>query len=821
MDLSGRQSLPARIAHCVLCVTVLIVAANAAWAGPYVANRPPLKPSALIKLPIGSIEPQGWLHHQLRLQADGFHGHLTEISSFLKKDGNAWLDAEGHGDHGWEEVPYWLKGYLNCALVLNDKDMLAEAKIWVDGALASQKPDGWFGPDAGRTGVATRIEGRDDLWPNMIMLACLQDWYDATGDPRVIELMTKYFRYLAERPEEQYLLGYWPKMRGGDNLASIYWLYNRTGDEWLLKLAAKNHRQTARWDEGVINWHNVNIGQAFGEPATWWLQSHDPADRQAAYRNWQTVRDEYGQMPGGMFAADENARPGCDDPRQAVETCGMVEEMLSHEVLLAITGDVVWADRCEDVAFNSLPAALTADLKGLRYLTASNMAVSDHNSHSPGIQNGGPMFQMNPHRHRCCQHNWGHGWPYYAQHLWYATPDGGLAAVLYSECEVTARVGQSGAQVTIQEETDYPFDETIRLRVTAHKPVDFPLWLRVPQWCEKPAVTVNGRSVTPKRSDSGVLVLDRSWKSGDRVELKLPAEIRVRKWVQNHGAVSVDRGPLTYALQIAERYERTGGTDRWPAYDILPDSPWNVGLVLDAEDPARSFKLVRGTMPAGDSPWTQENVPLRLQAQGRRIPEWQLDQHGLVAELQDSPVRSDEPVQEITLIPMGAARLRISAFPVIGNGPNAARWEAPQVPVLQYKTDASHTFDGDRVDAIADGLIPKSSNDHSIPRHTFWPHTGTAEWVEARFDSPRTVRAVKVYWFDDTKGGGGCRVPASWRLLYRAGDDWKPVKTDDAYRTAPDRFNTVRIAPVSTRALRVETQLRPDYSAGVLELVVE
>jgi len=271
----------------------------------YVFNRSPLQPSALVKLPIGAIRPEGWLRHQLELQAEGMMGHLGEISPFLAKEGNAWLSADGVGDHGWEEVPYWLKGYLNTALVLDDATMLDEARIWIEGALASQKEDGWFGPDQGRGGKATRLQGRDDLWPNMIMLFCLQDWYDATGDERVIELMKRYFRYLASVPDERYLLGYWPKMRGGDQLWSIYWLYNRTGEEWLLELAEKNHRNTARWDEGLPNWHNVNIAQCFGEGATWWLQSGEQSDLESANRNWLEVRRLYAECQANLVRVHE------------------------------------------------------------------------------------------------------------------------------------------------------------------------------------------------------------------------------------------------------------------------------------------------------------------------------------------------------------------------------------------------------------------------------------------------------------------------------------------------------------------------------------
>src|SRR5262249_48940170 len=167
------------------------------------------------------------------------------------------------------------------------------------------------------------------------------------------------------------------------------------------------------------------------------------ADRhlQSAERNYRMIRDMYGQVPGGMFGGDEMCRKGYADPRQAIETCGMVEMMFSNERLLGVTGQTLWADRCEDVAFNSLPAALTADFKGLRYLTSPNMILSDKQSKAPGLANGGDMLEMNPYLHRCCQHNFGHGWPYFAEHLWMATTDNGLAAALYSGCKMTAKGG--------------------------------------------------------------------------------------------------------------------------------------------------------------------------------------------------------------------------------------------------------------------------------------------------------------------------------------------------------------------------------------------
>jgi len=782
----------------------------------YVSNREPLLASPFIKLPVGSIKPQGWVRRQLELQADGWHGHLTEISDFLKKDDGAWLNAAGGGRRGWEEPPYWLKGFGNCAYVLGDERMIAETKIWIEGALNSQQADGWFGPDKGRGGAATRLKGRQDLWPNMIMLFCLQDYYEYTGDERVIKLMTAYMKYLTTVPEDKFLVGYWPKMRAADLLFSVHWLYNRTGEGWLLDLGTKVHRNTADWSGDVINWHNVNMAQAFGGPATYYMQSRDPRHLHASYLNWKKIRGMYGQVPGGMFGGDENCRPGFTGPRQAVETCGMVEAMLSHETLLTITGDGVWADRCEDVAFNSFPAAMTPDLKALRYLTAPNMVQSDSKNKSPGLQNGGPMLHFNPHGHRCCQHNVGHGWPYYAEHLWLATPDNGLAAVLYAASEVKAKVGD-GREVTIAEKTTYPFDERIEFTISTRKAVRFPLYLRVPGWCSKPQVTINGKAMDIETEPCSYILIDRTWSAGDQVVLVLPMDIRLRRWTRNLDSVSVDRGPLTYSLKIGEKYVRQGGTDEWPAWEIYPTTAWNYGLVLNEPDPAAGFEIVKKPWPADDQPFEINAAPIELRTKAKRIPNWKMDHLGLVGKIEQSPIASDEPVETVTLVPMGAARLRISSFPTIGSGPDAQEW--PEAPA-PFGGMASHCWGADSIEAISDGLVPKKSNDQSIPRFTWWPQRGSKEWIQYKLKKPSTVSAVEVYWFDDT-GIGGCRAPAAWKLLYKDGEKFKEVSGAGMYGTEKDKFNKVTFDPVETTMLRIEVQLKPQVSAGILEVKVK
>ena len=647
----------------------------------YVNNKQPLQSLYFLKLPVGTIRPKGWILKYMELQRDGLTGQLGEISAWLAKDNNAWFSGTGKGDHGWEEVPYWLKGYGNLGYILKDEKIITETKLWLEKVFQSQQPNGYFGPSIVENQHQDNKGKTPDLWPNMLMLWCMQSYYEYSKDPRVLPFMTKYFKWESTVPDDQLLKIYWENSRGGDNLYSIYWLYNRTGEAWLLNLAEKIHRNTANWmqKDKLPNWHNVNIAQCFREPATYFMQTKDTAHLNATYNDFYLVRNIYGQVPGGMFGADENARKGYDDPRQAVETCGMVEQMASDEILTGITGDVHWADNCEDVAFNTYPAAVMPDFKSLRYLTAPNMVVSDSRNHHPGLQNEGPFLMMNPFSSRCCQHNHAQGWPYYAEHLWMATNGNGAAAVMYNSCDVTMQAG-NGTKVTFTETTEYPFSDQVKFQVATPKAARFPLYLRIPGWCSNASVVVNGQSFDVDMKAGSYARIEREWKQGDVVELKLPASLSVKKWDKNKNSVSVNYGALTFSLKIDESYKMMDSKKsaigdskwqanvdqkKWPYFEIYPAALWNYGLVLNDKPLDQQFEVVKRAWPKDDYPFTPASVPLELKAKGKIIPEWILDKNGLCDTLPQSPVAVSTKEQSIELIPMGAARLRIASFPVV------------------------------------------------------------------------------------------------------------------------------------------------------------
>ena len=773
----------------------------------YVNQRIPLYPTPFQKLPPGAIKGEGWLKVQLDLQREGFSGQLAKVSRFLNIENNAWMGNGTAVRAGWEELPYWLRGQVSLAYVTGDPKLIAECKAWIEGILKSQKPDGWFGPESNRTGQL----GTPDLWPNMLAQDVLRTYFEASGDERVLKFLLRYADYLNSLPQEKLVdpRHYWHYQRVGDQLAILVWLFNRTGEEKILGLADRLHKASNNWEGGVANRHGVNFAQGFREPATYFLFHKQKKELDATERTYNLYFNQYGQWPGGMYAADENARPGKGDPRQGTESCSVAEMMRSHSMLFEYTADTKWADRLEDVAFNWLPPTMTADLKALRYLTCANMAVSDAPSKSPGIENGGPMFLYDPNDHRCCQHNVGMAWPGFAENLWLATNDDGLMCVVPAPASLTAKAG--GTNVKIQVETIYPFEETISFKVDPEKPAKFPLILRIPEWADRATITINKKPAL-KGKATNLALLDREWKKGDVVEMTLPMNVRTIGWANRQkNAISVYRGPLAYSLKIDEEAKRIDRPNGWDAFELYPKSPWNVGL-----PPAPQFTLKKGPLKKGAQPWTLANVPLTLETQGRVIPEWATDMYGLAAPLQQSPAYSIQPPREIELVPMGAARLRVTVFPTVSTDPKAAKWVKPRSARKPLPTKWSHRNFFDSEAALSDGLIPAKSNDQEIPRFTFWDHKGTEEWVQYTYDAARTFQACRVYWFDDT-GRGECRIPETWTIQVKRDGAWFDVEPIGGYSNVKDGWSEVKFKPVAGTEIRLVAKLKPGFSAGILE----
>ncbi len=670
----------------------------------YYFNRSPLNAKPYAELPLGTIKPQGWLRDELKRMATGMTGHLDQWYPEVCGPRNAWLGGDGDT---WERGPYWIDGLYPLARLLDDEKLMAKSAKWVEWTLENQREDGYIGPrelkEEDRTVPpphGAQIISPDDWWPRMVMLKILQQHYSATGDKRVIDVMTKYFKYqlktLPEAPLRAPQGGkggsWWAQQRGGDNLMSVLWLYNVTGEPWLLELADLIYDQTLPWTQlfqdraalkvqtdhpgnpySVGGFHCVNLAQGIKTPIIRSQQDQEDKHLQATRQAFSDIRNLQGQ-PHGLYGGDEIMHGSGLD--RGSELCSAVEMMFSLEKMIEITGDVAFADRLEKIAFNVLPTQVTDDHYCRQYFQQANQVLVTKGDRSFRNDGGTRVVYGLLQGYPCCTCNYHQGWPKFTQHLWMASADRGLAAMVYGPSVVTAKVAD-GTEVTVTEETVYPFEETIRFTIETPKTVEFPLHLRVPGWCQKATITVNGKPDSQVEGGK-VAIVNRTWKSGDCVELTLPMQLRKSNWYEY--SVAIERGPLVYALRLEEQWSevKKPAPEGVPAdamhrgyRECRPTGPWNYALFEETLNDLNAKVKVTSKDTVADNPWNLENAPIELQVSAVRIPDWTLYRNS-AGPVPRSPVgkpRSAE-VETIRLIPYGCTTLRISGFPWVKDASN-------------------------------------------------------------------------------------------------------------------------------------------------------
>ncbi len=626
-----------------------------------VKNRAPLAANAFYLLPLGAVRPAGWLRRQMEIQATGLGGHLDETWADVGSN-SGWLGGTGES---WERGPYFLDGLVPLAYLLDDDRLKAKAQRYIEWTLTHQAPNGMIGPAS-----------NDDWWPRMVMLKVLAQYQEATGDPRVIPVLSRYFAHQMEALPTRPLRD-WGKFRWQDNALIVIWLYNRTGDPKLVELARLLHKQGFDWQadfadfkhtgpitpemiklgehnglgDYALTTHGVNNGQAIKAAPVWSVISGDPTDR-GGMKQMLTALDTYHGLPNGMFSCDEHFAG--TNPSQGTELCTVVETMFSLEQSLAILGDASIGDRLERIAFNALPGTFTDDMWAHQYNQEPNQVeVSLHRR--PWTTDGpeSNLYGLEP-NFGCCTANFHQGWPKFAASLWMASEDDGLVAAAYSPCEVHTTMG--GTEVHLLEETEYPFRGSVRITITPSAPSTFPLRLRIPAWADGMTVTVNGQ-VQTGAAVAGFRRLDRTWKSGDVIAIEFPMTPTVSRGF--HQSVSIDRGPLVFSYPIGEDWVKLRTRGMTADWQVFPTSEWNYALAVDE---GTAHGLAVEEQPVGGSPFALTGTPVKLQVAARKVPLWRAVD-GVADPVPQSPVTSDEAEETITLVPYGAAKLRITAFP--------------------------------------------------------------------------------------------------------------------------------------------------------------
>jgi len=617
--------------------------------------------------PLGSVRPQGWLKQQLRIQADGISGHLDEFWPDVKD--SRWFGGDAEA---WERAPYWLDGVVPLAYLLDDEALKAKVARYLDYIIAHQAEDGWLGPRTMIAAAGQEEQASYDLWGQILALKVLVQYHDATGDDRARQAVARNLRCIDRHIDRSPLFN-WGQFRWYEALIAIWWLYEKTNENWLIDLAVKLHAQGFNWRAFFERWplteatekgrwnfmgHVVNNAQAIKAHGLWWRLTQEERDQAAASDMIEKLQRYHGTVTG-VFTGDECI--GGRRPTHGTELCAVVEYMFSLEVLLSILGDAAFGDRLERIAFNALPATFSPDMWSHQYDQQVNQVECsvregrDWNTNGPESN----VFGVDP-NYGCCTANLSQGWPKFAANLWMRPQDEGLAAVAYAPSTVSTNM--RGIPIRAALQTDYPFRDTLRFTIATERPVEFPLLLRIPGWAAGATVCVGGGEAMP--AECGAFHrIEQEWQGTTVVDLTLPMKPAV--WRGYHDAVAIERGPLVYALKIGEEWRHIHEDQPYRElphadWEVYPTTLWNYALDVDEETLDRDVTFHEA--PVGEFPFSPEGAPIAASVNGRRVPEWQMV-NGSACDAPQSPVTSNEPLQELTLIPYGCTNLRVTEFP--------------------------------------------------------------------------------------------------------------------------------------------------------------
>ncbi len=610
----------------------------------------------------GELKPTGWLRRELEIQADGLSGNLDKIWPDVRDSKWAGGDREG-----WERVPYWLDGFIPLAYLLDDADKIARAKRYVDAILAGQREDGWLCP------CSDEERAKYDMWALYLIDKVLMLYYDCSGDERVPDAVRRSLFSLYGHIQEHPVFS-WAHARWFECLIPIFLLYERKPEEWLLDLARLLRKQGMDYEAIYGDWkyriperkwqwetHVVNQGMAIKEGGlASLLDCPDPSSGEAddSFSEFMlSLLFEYHGTAVGHFTVDECLAG--TSPIQGTELCGVVEAMYSYEVLYALTGRPVWADRLEKLAFNALPATVTPDMWAHQYDQQTNQVAAVRQDGARVIYgtNGAEagLYGLEP-NYGCCTANFNQGWPKFARSLLMRSRDG-ITVNAIAPCVLKTKIGD--AAVTVECATLYPFGSEVNYTVVTDRPAGFALTLRIPGTCA--AASVNGEPAEP----GSLVTLRRTWEGKSTVALALTFET---KFVPRPGGLySLERGPLVYALKIGEEwtkleYERNGVERKFPYCDweVRPATGWQYALAAADGAGVR----VKETGTTGEVPFAPENAPVTLE-----VPVYPIDwgyESGCRLVAAEKP-QSAAPVGPLTtaeFIPYGSTNIRITELPL-------------------------------------------------------------------------------------------------------------------------------------------------------------
>lgn len=727
------------------------------------------------------------------------------------------------GGHGG---PPWYDGLIyemirGCADFLATKpDPALEARL--DGyieriaAAAARDPDGYLNTYTQLKEPAHRwgLNGGNDNWQHDVynasaMVEAAVHFYRATDKTRLLQVATKLANHMADvmgpPPKHNVVPGH---SLGEEALVLLHLLFREKPElKSRMSVPVDEQRYLKLAEFWIENRGRHDGRQSYGP----YGQDHKPVLEQetieghavratllcaglaaaarvngredylaAACRLWENMVQRRMYVIGGLgaVAGHEGFGPDYALPNHGyLETCAAIGAGFFHHNMNLALGEARYADELERALYNAILPGVS--LAGNTYFYENPLEASPN------------RVRWRWHGCPCCP-------PMFLKIM------GALPGYLYAQdadsvfvnlyASSRAHLTVHGCKVAVRQATLYPWDGKVRIEIEPEREIDFALHVRLPGWCDQPALQLNGQPLAAPEKVRGYARLRRKWRPGDVVELSLPMPVqRLKahpKVEAGKGRVALQRGPLIYCLEAVDN----GGHVR--NLVIPPEAP--LGFQHRADLLGGVTVITGPALALHRMAW-----PDSLYLPSSRVP-------GVIH-------------VEFTAIPYFVNANRQPGEMRVWAAETTSQAEPLPLPTLAVgaSASASHCWQNDTVSALNDQAEPAASDDAKIPRFTWWDHRGALEWVQYDFERPTQVASVEVFWWDERRIQAHCRVPQSWRLLYQSGGEWQRVTGASGYGVEMDRFNQVAFDPVETTALRLEVQLQPGWSGGILEWRVE
>ena len=590
------------------------------------------------------LKPEGWLRRQLEIQAEGLSGNLHKIWPDIRD--SAWI---GGKCEGWERVPYWLDGFIPLAYLLENEEMIATAKKYIDSIISKQQPDGWICP------CKKEERKKYDTWAIQLICKTLTVYYECSGDERIPEViynaLKNYFELLKEG--EIKLFG-WAQYRWFETFISLNFLYEKYAEEWIKDLAEIIKEQgfdygtaTGKWKKTSRKWkfdtHIVNLAMMLkSEAVSHGLLGEKYTDNAERLRE---ILDSFNGTVFEGFTGDE-VLAGID-PTRGTELCAVVEQMYSYEQLFAYIGDRKWAERLEVLAFNALPATLSEDMWTHQYVQLVNQIACKKTRLVSPFGTNGPdahTFGLEP-NYGCCTANFSQGWPKLA-----------LSAFMHSGNTVINSLMLPSVLkdkgVTIRLETNYPFENKMRYYIEADRAFNFVI--RIPTFAK--SLKLNGE--VKETADIEIEIEE------GKTELTLEFSATPVLAERPNKLFALKAGSLIFSVPVKyekkmKEYTRKGVERKFPYcdYEFIPVTAWNYGFA------ATDFEIKYNGV--SDVPFSQKNPPVTVKAAMKQI-DWDFKfPFKSVCAKQPESVIPVSDTKQLELCPYGCARLRMTEMPLI------------------------------------------------------------------------------------------------------------------------------------------------------------